>query len=303
LAGAIVAIAAVLIVVVAVTVISIRRRKGSRSPDAVAGARTHPAPPVAEFHVSGETATVAFDVPLPEGDADEVLRDLLVREAVEVVREKRHHLPIDDVTRVVARARRAGDWTEVGVAVLETPGELPPPAAPAALPGLRADRTFDPFDNLSDLPGHAPGLSVEAGRDVLGPLSDELRIPAALETGLRSQGIDPGATDAAGLILGIMRLGGATIRPRDDDTYDAVARGVWTLVRVVPHGPGDHPELSDSAVRRFAADFATSGADRALLITEKYCPYEVYDRENREPRARYITRERVQHFIDALAVG
>ena len=89
----------------------------------------------------------------------------------------------------------------------------------------------------------------------------------------------------------------------DDDTYEVIGGGHRTMVRVVPHHSGDHPELRAADVRRFAADFAGSGSDRALLITEKYCPFEVYDRERRDPRARYITRERVQRVIDALALG
>jgi hypothetical protein len=301
--GAVFAIAAV--VVIAAVIWFLVRRSASSGPgkDADAAPRTHPAPPVAEFHVGDGTATVSFDVPLPEGEVDEVLRDLLVYEAVEVVREKRHHLPIDDVARVVAQGRRGGAWHPVGSISLETPGELPPPAAPVVIPGLHGDRAFDPFEKMSELPEHAPGLSERAGSDTLGRLGAELRIPASLEAGLRSQGIDPAIADAGELVIGILRLTGSAVTERGADTYEAIGAGHRTMVRVVPHGPDDHPELDGAEVRRFAADFATSGADRALLITEKYSPFEVYDRERRDPRARYITRERVQNFIDALALG
>ena len=109
------AIVAVAVIVVAAAIwIFLRRSAAGESP---AAARPTPggvpAPPVAEFHIQGSTATVSFDVPLPDGDIDEVLSDSLIREAIEVVREKRHHLPIDDVARVVARGRRGAGWHEV----------------------------------------------------------------------------------------------------------------------------------------------------------------------------------------------
>jgi len=280
------------------------RSKGASAPSAPATVpRSHPGPPVAEFHVSGDTAAVSFEVPLPEDEVDEVLRDLLVREAIEVVREKRLQLPIDEVTRVTALGRRGEQWVEVGSISLDTPGELPPPAVPVLIPGLGADHLFDPFDHLSSLPEQAPGLKVEAEGESLAPLAAEVKIPAVLQAGLRAQGIDPATAEIADMVLGIMRLTGSTVTPIDDDTYEVIGGGHRTMVRVVPHHHDDHPELPAADVRRFAADFAGSGSDRALLVTEKYCPFEVYDRERRDPRARYITRERVQRVIDALALG
>jgi hypothetical protein len=71
---------------------------------------------------------------------------------------------------------------------------------------------------------------------------------------------------------------------------------------VVPHLPGSHPELDESAIRKFVVDFGSSGADRGLLISEKYAPFEIYDRERRDRRIRFVTRERLAGFIDALAL-
>ena len=104
-------------------------------------------------------------------------------------------------------------------------------------------------------------------------------------------------------MLGVMRLTGYQVRRTTEDTYEATRAGGRTLVRLVGHTPGDHPELSDADIRRFAVDFASAGADRGLLITEKYCPFEIYERERREPRARFITRERLQGFVEALTIG
>jgi hypothetical protein len=49
-------------------------------------------------------------------------------------------------------------------------------------------------------------------------------------------------------------------------------------------------------------DFGSSGADRGLLISEKFAPFEIYDRERRDRRIRFVTRERLEGFIDALAL-
>ncbi len=46
-----------------------------------------------------------------------------------------------------------------------------------------------------------------------------------------------------------------------------------------------------------------SGADRGLMVSDKFGPFEVYERERREPRVRFVTRERLQGFVDALTVG
>jgi len=301
--SALLVILAVVVIAAAIWFFMRRSGAGASSKEPTAAPRAVPAPPLAEFDIAGGTATVSFDVPLPAGEIDEILSDLLVREAIEVVREKRRDLPVSGVSRVVARGRRDAGWHEVGSVSLETPGELPPPAVPILLPGIRTDKAFDPFEKMSELPEQAPGLQSGAGSDALGSLAEDLRIPAALQAGLRSQGIDPAGADAVHLIIGMLRLTGSTVTEKDEDTFEALSGGYRTLIRVIPHEKGDHPELEDAEVRRFAADFARSGTDRALLVTEKYCPFEVYDRERREPRARYITRERIQQFIDALVLG
>lgn len=292
-----------LVVVVAVVGLVFSRRGSAgtgRGTVTVEPDRTGPV--VADFHVTDGAARVYFDVPLPQGTVDDVLADLLIREAVEVVREKRHTLPLGDVHRVVAFGRRNGDWEQVGSVELDTPGTLPPPMVPTMLPHAHRPG-FDAFEQISDLPGHAPGLADRAAGEQLAPLAPQVKLPAAVDAGLRAQGLDPAAADATDLALGVMRLAGYAVSERSATTYDAVRAGQRVFVRTVPHAAADHPELSESAVDRFVVDFMSSGADRGLLITEKFSPFEIYDRERREPRMRFITRERFQAFIDALAVG
>ena len=258
-------------------------------------------PQVADFHVSEGSALVYFEVPIAAGKVDSVLADLLIAEAVEVVREKRRTLPLDEVSRVIAFGRRDGDWIEIGRVELDTPGTLPPPMVPELLP--HASRPgFDPFDRISDLPQSPPGLANTATAETLSPLVPTIKLSQAVEAGIRAQGLDPDSVDACVLVIGVMRLSGYAITERSADTMDAVRFGQRIFLRTVCQVDLDHPELPESQVGRFVVDFISSGADRGLLITEKFSPFEIYDRERREPRMRFITRERVQGFIDALAV-
>ena len=109
--------------------------------------------PVSDFHVRGGVVEVTFDVPLPE-EADTVLDDLLVSEAVEVVREKRHTLPLGDLHEIVVRGGR-GDVREVGRVTLPEKGVLPPPVtAPGfSLTHVAHDPFAAPFeDHHSSIP-------------------------------------------------------------------------------------------------------------------------------------------------------
>ncbi len=85
-------------------------------------------------------------------------------------------------------------------------------------------------------------------------------------------------------------------------TYMASRAGTRTFIGVVDHEPGGYPELSESAVNSFLASFYSSGADRGLLFSDKFCPHLVYEKERRDPRVKFITRERMQAFADTIAV-
>jgi len=100
-----------------------------------------------------------------------------------------------------------------------------------------------------------------------------------------------------------MRIAGYSISEKATDTHDGIRHGQRVFLRTVCHLSSNHPELDERQVDRFVVDFISSGADRGLLITEKFSPFEIYDRERREPRMRFITRERIQDFVDALVIG
>lgn len=253
-------------------------------------------PTVASFHVEGEVARVDVAVPVPDGGADQVLADLLEYEAIEVVREKSHTLPIDQVTKVVALA----SGTEVASVDLPSAGELPPEMEPPV--SLHLDAGDDPLS-------HSLSSSVDAAdagtpsADTLPPLGSEVRVPAEVEAGLRTLGVDVHQADAPELVRGLVTLHRYTVEERDDRTYLARKSGVTILVRNIAHGADDYPELDEADIRGFVADFVQSGADRGMLVTAKYAPYAIYEREKAEPRIQFISRERMQGFVDRMATN
>jgi len=259
--------------------------------------------PLESFHVVGDEARVTFDVPLEDQD-DEVLNDLLKGEAIEVVRQKRHTLPIDDVRAIVVFAGR-DDKREVARQQLPAPGELPPPILETGVSfsNIAHDPFAAHFDEGSDL-GLTPGTAVQVPEDELPPLVDELRIPKGLDRGLRALGTDPSQLGGPEFVIGLLRMFGYGVTEQAyEGSYMATKGGVSTYIETDTYRPGDYPELAEGVIRRFLANFGSSGADRGMLISDKYSPFLIHEIETNQPRVRFITRERVQRFIDSMALG
>ncbi len=261
-----------------------------------------PRPHLMAFHVRGEEAQVTFDVPLPAGEPDPVLVDLLLDEAVEVVHAKRHSLPITDVTKVVVFAGRGADARRIGELSLAEPGELPPvPSGPSL---HFSSFGFDPLvQQFQEDAAAPPELAPKQSTDTLRPIGEELRIPKALDIGLRAQGIDPATMSAAEMVKGILVLFGYSIvAGTEASTYTASKEGTTTFVREDVYKPGDYPELEESTIGSFMVGFVNAKTDRGLLVSAKYAPFSIYAQEQREPRVRFVTRERLQKFLDAFSL-
>lgn len=259
--------------------------------------------PIGSFHVEGEQAKVTFDVPLPEQD-DDVLNDLLIAEAVEVVRERRHTLPIDDVTEIVVFAGQ-DEPQLVGKTKLPSTGELPPPDVTAglSLSNVAHDPFAAPFEERSD---HSVVYDTKSDvpPDELPPLREEIRLPKGLERGLRATGVDPAEMSGPEFVLSLLRMFGYSVTEQaQPHSYIAVKDGQSVYILTEAHDQGGHPELDESVIRRFLVDFQSSGADRGILISDKYSPYTIHEIEGHQPKVRFITRERVQSFVDSMALG
>jgi hypothetical protein len=265
-------------------------------------------PALADFHVAGETATVSYDVPLPPGEVDPHLRDLLLHDAARVVGEKAASgLPIDQVKRVRANGKRDGEYSEAGTLILPEPGVLPEVTAPDLVPHAAAGG-YDPLAHIGEHEFEVqPGIAAARTDEDLEPFGADLEMSREVEASLRAAGIDPDGASLEDITLGLLAMGGYAVTPlgatKDGaPRYMARARGEETLVQVLPHRQGEHPELSEQALNEFSVAVAERNPTRALLITDKFGPYLIYERERRNPKCRFITRERLQTFVDGFAL-
>lgn len=259
--------------------------------------------PLESFHVVGDEARVVFDVPLEDED-DEVLNDLLVAEAIEVVRQKRHTLPIDDVHHIVVSAGRE-NRREVGREKLPSPGELPSPLLDTGVSftHIAHDPFAAHFEDESDA-GVSLGTASPVPEDELGPLIDELKIPKGLDRGLRALGTDPSQLGGPEFVIALLRMFGYGVTEQAyEGSYIATKDGLSTYIATDTYKTGDYPELEERVIRRFLADYGSSNSDRGILITDKYSPFMIHEIEANQPKVRFITRERVQRFIDSMALG
>lgn len=260
--------------------------------------------PSADFHVVNDVARVVFDVPLPEGGADPVLRDLLLHHATELMRDRKQRgLPLDGVETIRVFAKRGIVDDEVGQIDLTTASELPEIATPIPLARHVAE-DHDPLRGLDDADIKAVVSAAETtARDQLAPVGADLRLTASVDAGLRSLGVDPGQMTATQLGLGLLEMAGYTLNSRGDSTYIASGGGTTTFVSFVDHEAGTYPELETVAITEFLVGFSSARTDRGLLITDKFGPYEIYEKERANPRCHFITRERLQGFVDSIALS
>lgn len=260
-------------------------------------------PTVADFHVAGDTATVFYEVPLPDGDIQGHLRDLLVHDAARVVAEKSAAgLPIEQVTRVRAMGKRDGAYVEIGVLDLREPGVIPELAAPELIPHLWTTG-YDPLAEIGEKDFEVTIATRARAEESLEPFASELDFPGRVEASLRAMGIDPTSASLEDVTVGLLTMGGYAVTPVAGATQYLASKGdEQTLVEIRAHMPGEHPELSEKVVEQFAIAVAQRNPTRAMLITDMYGPYAIYERERRNPKARYITRERLQTFVDGFAL-
>ena len=317
------AVTAIVVVVVGVVLVAIiwaavSALKGA-SPESGGGsgpapvARDQLRPIVTDFHVRDTTAMIHYDVPLPEGEIDDHLRNLLCHDASLVLHEKTDHgLPIAQVTRATVFARRGDEAVQIGTREFEEPGLIPEIAAPELTPHASASG-YDPLAHLGEQEFEIqPGVVAQAPSAGLPPFLDEITIAKSVEIQLRSAGIDPTNVSLQDLSASLLALAGyeiivgragvSTMGSGVAEVYTARKAGSEALVVVVPHGTDEHPELSEKVVNSFVIQVAQANPQRALLITDKFSPYIVYEKERSDPRCRFITRERLQAFVDSFAV-
>lgn len=306
--GLVLAIAA--LVGVMVWVFRSMSEDAQRAPE-TASQRPRPVP--VDFHVRGEEAAVYFSVPLGTDEVDDVLRDLLLYESIEVFREKRGHgLPLEGVTRVVAYGRRGEDYVAVGSVDLPADGQLPEVAAPDLVPHT-AVAGYDPLAHLGEHEFDIePSVTAPDAESELGSIAGDIKLTRSTESRLRAQGVDPddmsledltlGLLGMSGYRLSVVRAGFQTADGSKGDVYIADRAGDRTLLAILPHRSGEYPEVSERVINQFVVSVAEQSPQRAFLVTDKFGPYVMYEKERRDARVRFVTRERLQTFVDGFAL-
>ena len=276
-------------------------------------ARDQLRPILLDFHVRGDVAEIYYAVPLDEGEVDDHLRDLMCHDASLVLHEKRSHgLPIAQVTKARVYGRRGEEAVVIDVMDLEAPGEIPEIAAPELVPHASATG-FDPLTHLGEQEFEVqPGVADRPSEEDLAPFLDEIVIAKPVEAQLRAAGIDPTNVSLRDLALALLRTAGyevvvgrvavSTVDSGSAEVYTARKAGLEVLVAIVPHHEGEHPELPEQIVNMFVIEVAHLNPQRALLVTDKFGPYLVHEKERSDPRCRFITRGRLQAFVDGFSI-
>ncbi len=267
-----------------------------------------PMPTVVNFHVKGNTARAQFDVPLGDGPPGQHLDDLLSSAAVEYVREKVHEgLPLDGVERIEVFAMRSGEPELITTVDLPEVGTLPELDVMALV-----SPTHDPIAAVAEVIADTSVATSTSGSSTLEPVNTFIELPGVVEAHLRLIGVDPASMSLEDLVVGLMRVGGYDLQDDNagftmsDDrarVYRATRAGKTTELVILPHEIGTHPELDERVLAKFAVGVAQANPDQAVLVTDKYSPYSMYEREKRDKRLVFVTRERLQSFVDSFSVG
>lgn len=301
----------VLIVVIVILVLVavglyLRSRSGGVSQRSVAGAIATQANALSEvdFKVDGATAHVFFDTHVPAAGADDVLSALMGREAMRVFHEKANHLPLGEVKQVTAHGKQDGRDVAVTTVDVTAPTEMDHMDAPTAEDVVKASEVSadDPLAELHAMEfGRSSGY--RGGSDDLPPLSEDLAIPAKVKEAVAGPDGSLAGMSLQNFISGLLRTAGYEVQVGGDGTGTARKSGATTFVQFVDHAPGSHPELDEGSVDAFVMKFMSSGADRGMLFTPKFGPYAIYEKERRNDKVKYMTRERLQAFVDSVAMG
>jgi len=308
-------VAIVLLVVIAATVAAFAmnavRTAGEtaeRAADAKPPLPKRPMPLVTTFHVKGHTASTVFNVPLGEAAPGRHLVDLLCASAVEYVRQKSEEgLPLDGVRHIEVSAMRGGEPEVIGSVDLPDVGVLPE----ADLTVL-VEPTHDPIGAVAEVIA-VTAVAPPAAAATLEPIAEFLQLSGPTEAHLRAIGVDPESMTLEDLVLGLLRVSGYDVHVGRSGftmgsdgraaTYGLSRAGQSTVLVILSHEHGSYPELDEKLLSEFAVGVAQTNPDVAVLVTDKYGPYALYEREKRDKRLVFVTRERLQAFVDSFGVA
>jgi hypothetical protein len=265
-------------------------------------------PTVSSFHVDGETASTVFDVPLGNAKAGAHLIELLSFAAVEHLRKKAAQgLPLDAVHRIKISAMRAGEAEVVGTVELPAPGQLPDARTPMSQGGHQAGL----LAALNEVVADTSVSSSPSPGGTLDPVAKFVQLTGPSEARLRAAGVDPSDMSLIDLTLGLFQAGGYAIEATGKNLATAPTASIHTASKagekvtlvVFSHSEGDYPEVDERVFGELAVLAGQSNAQRTILMSDKFGPYTMYERERRDKRLVFVTRERLQAFVDSFGIG
>ena len=310
----VVAIIVFVVVAIAVAALLVVATKsfGQSAQQAVAPAPTlpqRPSPLVTDFHVKGDTARAVFSVPLGDAPPGEHLTDLLCANAIEYVRtRKADGLPLDGVFHIEVSAMRGDDPVVVCTLDLPGAGELPDPRL-----NVLVELEHDPIAHVASVVADTTVSTSTPETKTLEPASEFIELSGPTEAHLRSIGVDPTVMSLKDLVIGLLRVSGYEVTvgrsgfslasDEKANLYGLQRGGQNTVLVVIEHIADTYPELDEKILSEFAVGVAQVNPDVAILVTDKYSPYAMYEREKRDKRLVFITRERLQAFVDSFGIS
>jgi hypothetical protein len=267
-------------------------------------------PEVTDFHVKGDTASMVFNVPLGESEAGQHLVDLLSAAGVEHIRELVDDgLPLDGVARISVSAMRNGSPEQIAAVELPEVGTLP---SPADMPELHSVE-HDPVAVLAAVVADESVTSAPTSTGTLESVSSFLELTGPCEARLRAAGVDTSTMSHSELCRGLMRIGGYIIddaAPQaslssapEAEVFSVTRAGQRMRIVVLSHVEGEYPEVDDRVLAELSVLAASPNVDKVMLVTDKFSPYSMYDREKRSDSVVFVTRERLQAFVDSFGLG
>ena len=307
---AVIAIALVGLVVMALRSVGQSGGQGAAGSGGGATSPRRSMPPVRDFHVRGETASVYFGVPLGDAEAGAHLTELLAANAVEVVRDKVDSgLPLEGVRHIAVFALRGESPEQLTTVDLPSVGELPEEASILS----RDPRSHDPIGAVQAVAADVSVAKPSGAADSLEPIVDLVELSGPTEAHMRSLGIDTSSMSLEDFAVGLLRVSGYQVDPGPsgfslpsvgNGKVFRASRGADTaILAIVEHSDGEYPELDERVLAEFSVAVAQANPKRAILVTDKFGPYAMYERERRDKRLVLITRERLQAFADSFELG
>ena len=273
--------------------------------------KTHiPQPVVVDFHVKGAVASTVYEVPLGNAPAGDHLVEILSAAAVEYVRGKQADgLPLDDVGTIDVYAMRGATPEQIGTVELPSVGILPEPLAVSQSP----IGSGDPIASVAEVVADSGVAAPSGGEGGLESVASFVRLTGPIEARLQSIGVDPSSMALRDLVIGLMQVGGYEVqvgRPgfrsgglAEAEVYRTVKAGRSSTIVVLPHSDGDYPEVEENHISELAVAASQIDTDQLILVTDKYGPYSMYERERRTNKLVFVTRERLQAFVDSFGLG